>query len=235
MNFSGLKELTIDGVGLVDLTINGVLAWKKEMSRIPSEYQEVEYVLKNFDYTYLDLGFTFDTACTFYIKAKKTNQWGYFFGAAEKSGALRCMITASANFNLYGSNGTRYISFASSDVVNGTEMDIKCEFRKGVLRVTDFVNGITKEGASQGEYTMANNLFLFAQNYNGNLRVSNTGIYMTSFSYYDKNDNLVCDLVPCYRKADGVVGMYDAARKIFLTPPAVNQANVKLEKGPDVL
>jgi hypothetical protein len=29
MNFSGLKELTIDGVSLVDLTINGVLAWKK--------------------------------------------------------------------------------------------------------------------------------------------------------------------------------------------------------------
>lgn len=29
MNFSGLKELTIDGVGLVKLTINGVLAWKK--------------------------------------------------------------------------------------------------------------------------------------------------------------------------------------------------------------
>ena len=29
MNFSGLKELSIDGVGLVKLTINGVLAWKK--------------------------------------------------------------------------------------------------------------------------------------------------------------------------------------------------------------
>ena len=235
MNFSGLKELTIDGVSLVDLTINGVLAWKKETSRIPSEYQEVEYVLKNLDYTYLDLGFAFDTACTFYIKAKKTDKWGYFFGATENTRALNCMITASENFTLSGSDGTREVAIANSLIVSGTEMDIKCEFRKGRLSVEDFLNGRTRTSTSQGEYTMTNNLFLFAQNYSGNPRVSNTGIYMTSFSYYDKNDNLVCDLVPCYRKADGVVGMYDAARKIFLTPPAVNQENVTLEKGPDVL
>jgi hypothetical protein len=82
---------------------------------------------------------------------------------------------------------------------------------------------------TQGEYTMTNNLYLFSQNYNGAPRFSGV-IRVSYFKYYDKNDELICNLVPCYRKSDSVIGMYDLVRGIFLT----NAGAGTFTKGADV-
>jgi hypothetical protein len=217
MIFARVKSITIPEGSVKKITANGVVLWEKITSRVPSEYQEVEYIKKTHDNTYIDLGFTFDTACTFYINVTKTNYYGYLFGAAEKSGTLRCMITHSGTFNLYGSNGSSYFQIANANIAGGNEMNVRAEMRKGAMIVTDLLNGVTETAKNQGEYTMTNNLYLFAQNYNGTARVSYPGITLKSFSYYDKTGEMICELIPCYRKADGVVGVYDCVRKLFLT------------------
>ena len=76
---------------------------------------------------------------------------------------------------------------------------------------------------------MTSNLYLFAQNYNGSARFGYNRT-IKAFQYYDKTDTLICDLVPCYRKSDGVIGMYDLARKTFLT----NVGTGNFTKGADV-
>lgn len=69
---------------------------------------------------------------------------------------------------------------------------------------------------------MTNNLFLFAQNYNGEGRFSGT-FKFKGFKYYNNAGELICDLIPCYRKEDKVPGMYDMVRQIFL----VNASDVE--------
>ena len=76
---------------------------------------------------------------------------------------------------------------------------------------------------------MTSNLLLLGQNYNGTPRYAGTRrVYY--FKYYDKNDALICDLYPCYRKSDGVIGMYDKVRNLFLT----NAGSGSFTKGANV-
>jgi hypothetical protein len=82
---------------------------------------------------------------------------------------------------------------------------------------------------SQVEYTMTSNLLLFAQNYNGNPRFGGVR-KIGKFLYYDKNNNLICHLIPCRRKNDLVIGMYDAVRNTFLT----NAGSGAFVSGPNV-
>ena len=60
--------------------------------------------------------------------------------------------------------------------------------------------------------------------------MSKARIYRDFCKIYD-NDNLVRDFVPCYRKADDEIGMYDMANGVFYT----NAGTGTFLKGPDVL
>lgn len=51
-----------------------------------------------------------------------------------------------------------------------------------------------------------------------------------SASFYDKDSEILSDLVPCYRKSDGEVGMYDIVNNVFHT----NQGTGTFLKGEDV-
>ena len=235
LDFTGVKAITIPEGKVKKITrkSDGVVLWEKATGRIPSAYQEVEYIgnviSSSSAGSYINLGIAFDTACTFYINfVPSTSSAAYIFGAAENSGKLRCMITdQTANTLLYGSSGSAYNSVGTAKY--NAEKSLKCEMKKGLIKITDLLKGDSAQGTSQGEYTMTSNLFLFAQNYNGAARMANN-TKLKSFSYYDKNNTLICDLVPCYRKADGVIGMYDIVRKIFLT----NAGTGSFTKGANV-
>ena len=230
MIFSNVKSLTIpEGKAVKMSDANGVI-WSA--GRIPSEYQEVEYVgrTREMSVTYIDLGFAFDTGATIYIDYQSLDtQSTQPFGAAENSGKYRCMISEGSGVVYgYGSNGSSYIN----QIINrsNNRMVLKYTIKPQHLQIEDLISG---QGSTASEknvaFTMTSNLALFGQHYNGNYRSSGTfNIY--SFKYYDKNDNLICDLVPCYRKSDGEIGMYDIVRKMFL----VNQGAGKFIKGADI-
>jgi hypothetical protein len=76
---------------------------------------------------------------------------------------------------------------------------------------------------------MTAELYLFAQNYNGSPRFGDER-RISYFQYTDKTGTLVCDLIPCYRKSDGVIGMYDLVRGLFLT----NAGSGSFTKGANV-
>lgn len=230
MNFSNIKSLTILEGNVTKISHGNVVLWQKITSRIPDEYQEVEYVNRppTLDKHYIDLGFAFDTGATIYIGYKKNSGNPQLFGAAENSGKHRCMLTDSGSVTIYGSNGSNYIG--NTIATNTVRRDLKCTLKQGSLLIEDLISGVSSDSLkTQVAYTMTSNLALFAQHYNGTYRTTGDfNIY--SFKYYDKTDNLVCDLVPCYRKSDGEIGMYDIVRKIFLT----NGGAGKLVKGADV-
>ena len=240
MNFANVKSITIPE-GPVAKILRGVeVLWEKVPGRIPSEYQEVEWISGHSKTqtsgAYLDLGFSFDTAATIYITFEDAqNVSGYLFGAAESSGKYRCMITINdANIMVYGCSGSSYGSIGAPYPGFGKDIQIKYKLKDKELSVKNLDTGETHKTSNNVTFTMTNHLYLFAQNYNGNVRCGGTQIQNNTklklFQYYDKNGDLICDLIPCYRKSDGVVGAYDTARKIFLS----SVGNYELDKGADV-
>lgn len=205
---------------------------------LPSEYQEVEWIAAAANVqAYLDLGFAYDTAAKIYI-----DQWlngsattAYPFGAANSTGALRCMLsspyTAAASSFFYGSNGTAYQEKGLAGNVTNGKNEFYAELAPGTFVFKNNTTGLTSTTANitQAEYTMTDNLYLFAQNYKGSPRFGGER-KISSFKYYDKNDKLICYLIPCYRKSDNVIGMYDTVRHIFLT----NAGSGSFTKGADV-
>lgn len=243
--FTNTKILIIPDGEVVKITSGTSVLWEKVeevTGRIPREYQEVEWI-GNDAHTgtnvqpHLDLGFAFDTKARIeMILYQSSSTTGYIFGAAENSGKLRCMLTSPNNGTtgslFYGSNGSAYIRVSPSlQHLAWNEFEFILE--QGNLRAINKTTGSNVSNATQASYTMTNNLYLFSQNYNGSPRYLGKN-QISVFRYYDKNDDLICDLVPCYRKSDGVIGMYDLVREIFLSN-AHNVSGVHVfNKGADV-
>ena len=221
MDFSKLKSLVIPEGVVNIITRDGVVLWRTKEIGLPSAYQEVTYLFADADVaSYIDLGFTFDTAAEIYLTQIVPNGavTSYPFGAVENNGAYRCCLSSpySGVATLYGYNGTTYsstqVKFNGIDTVNEFKMILKKD-QRDIINLTTGASGVW---SAQVEYSMTSNMYLFAQNYNGSPRFGSTRI-ISAFKYYDKNGDLVCDLIPCYRKSDSVRGMYDLVRKIFLT------------------
>ena len=199
------------------------LKCKYAMSKIPNEYQEVQYIEAPSNVNaYIDLGFSFDTSAIIeieYIEASSSGR--YIFGAAENSGKLRCMITDTSGKGSigYGSTGSAYIdlSLDNTQYLKDKFNRYKLTLQSGFAEFKNISINYSTSIEAQGSYTMASSLYLFAQNYNGSARFGEGYSRIKMFKYYDKTNNLICDLIPCYRKSDNEIGMYDAARNIFLT------------------
>lgn len=232
--FTSSKALVIPEGNVVRIECDGVVLWNAR--RIPSIYQEVEWVAVNADVkAYIDLSFAFDTQATIEMSTYATEHVNtYIFGAVENDGILRCCLSlpysnTTGTGSLYGSDGNQFIGISNVPYSPNTEEHYIFEYKKGALRVENKAHNYNYTYTLQAEYTMTSNLYLFAQNYNGSPRFG--GLRRVGyFRYYDKNSELICDLVPCYRKSDGVIGMYDVVRNIFLT----NVGSGTFIKGADV-
>lgn len=212
---------TPDGEVIKITDSDNVVLWSA--SKLPSIYQQVEWIKAELDVkAYIDLGFAFDTKAKIYLTQEITSSMAtYIFGAAEDSGKYRCMITSPSAGDYkcagYGSNGDGYIT-TTTKLVSNSFNEIELNLEKGNGYIYNATNEEKSQvSTAQVSYTMAGKLYLFAQNYNGNTRFAGNNKCLSAFKYYDKNDELICDLVPCYRKSDGVIGMYDIVRKQFLT------------------
>ena len=152
------------------------------------------------------------------VRNTSSGEVSYPFGATENSGILRCCLSSpySGLATLYGSDGTAYRMSRVKFNPNGYLNEFKMIFRDKYREIINLTTGENEAIYTQSEYSMKNNLYLFAQNYNGEVRYAGERI-ICSFKYYDKNNNLICKLIPCYRKSDKVIGMYDVIRNIFLT------------------
>lgn len=188
--------------------------------RIPSEYKTVKCIVAERNVgAYIDLGFAFDTKARIemsqYIYDSATTS--YPFGAVENSGATRCCLSSpySGYSYCYGSSSSSYISTGTD--FSTIEMNkFRLVYGDGYIDIANLSLDKSAKNKTQSSYTMSSNLYLFAQNYNGAPRFGGRR-QIGYFKYYDKNNELICDLVPCYRKNDGEVGMYDTVRRIFLT------------------
>ncbi len=193
-------------------------------SRLPAEYQEVEYI-ESTGTQYIDLGAgsyqytTISVDIQFTDLASTVQNFGivnypnnFLFGYADTKGFC----------SIFG-NMSDFVTVGTADT-NRHKMVVSCP-----LKQTTFDNVATITTSSSNFQTQSN-ILLFAswvQSTSTVDRYCYCRLYGCKF--YD-SAVIQRDLVPCYRKADDVVGLYDLVNNQFYT----NSGTGTFTKGADV-
>ena len=188
---------------------------------LPSEYQEVEYIQSDGN-QYIDTGIGGSDLGEYEIKmsplSSRATTWEqYFAGQMYTETTVGKLYENSSNFVYqgypYARNQYAIISPLSN---NAFEISVKD-------------GGVYSNGTKLTDYTPrewgTHTFYIFASNSEG-LGASMKLYYLKMYS----NGVKVRDYIPCYRKADSVIGLYDLVSKTFYA----NQGSGIFTKGPDV-
>ena len=197
------------------------------LSKLPAEYQEVEYI-ESTGTQYIDTGFkpNLDNGFKFDVK----------YGLTNDLSSRGCILSNYA--------ATNHISF---EITNGS-YGVRGYFNNGVIDRSVADSNLTINTAS---FEISNNSYKITQNertQTGTVTasgISNGYIYMfvdnqKRFNTFTKpliiyrcklydGETLVRDFIPCYRKRDNTIGMYDLIQKKFYT----NEGTGTFIKGSD--
>jgi len=198
------------GTNTGDILVWNGSAWVAQHPRwLPPEYQEVEWI-ECVGGAYIDTGYQPNSSTR--IKAKISladnhSQGYHLFGArtslSENNYSMIALADKTTFRSDYGGQGET-MSVAQSDYhlidKNGN---------------TTTVDGTT-ETATAVTFSTPYNLFLFKMN-NGGSAASTLAEIRFSYCMIYNNGTLIRDLVPCFRIADDVMGMYDRVNGVFYT------------------
>lgn len=172
----------------------------QKTSRLPAEYQEVEYLT------------SVDNRANRYINTQiatenvKTVQMAYAKESAREALVVCNHDGSGLNAPFGALNNTPGYGFSCSPLVAQSSLCSK----------TDFT--FTKTGAGTGNVCL--------MGWKTSVYVAKGKLY--SASLYDANNVILGDFVPCYRKADTAIGLYDTKNERFC------QQTGGIGKGPDV-
>ena len=190
-----------------------------EEPSLPNEYQQVEYVISN--------GSQYTTP---FLYSSKVGDYIFIRFSRMNGNSEQAAFGTHPNSSL--GTGTIEIGIASGSESSGTSVWGPCSVSRNYEQGgTGSVNSaaiVVNENCTNEYLT----LFKY-KNYMLNGRIYHCKIY--NFIYpqdvYGKPEyTLAFYAIPCYRKSDGVIGMYEAVSGTFLT----NSGSGNFEKGPDV-
>lgn len=210
----------------------------KAAPRLPTEYQEVEYI-ENESTAFIKTGYTFTSNNARYkgalYKSERPASEQFVVGSGSYSGgAFKTMSELGL-----GSTNRRIFAFSNTSAgINGyanlygnkVYFDAIFQTASPAKRLTISTDGSneTTETATGENNTIAGSICtIFSGSPTKSLLTYKGRIYF--LEVYD-NNLLVCSFVPCYRKQDGKVGLYDTVRNAFYYSP--NSSN--FTKGANV-
>lgn len=185
-------------------------------SRLPITFQEVEYI-ESTGTQYIDTGFNaqngFKIKMNFQLTQSSIGRnciFGLNGNANESFFRVNSSTTYSFWANTQGSSGFIYDTFVNNQIYS-----IECVFdSSSYLKI----NNVEIKRLITTKSFGNNSIPLLAEK---DISTSNMTSYSTCRLYkceiYNDNDTLVRDLVPCYRKADNVAGLYDLVNGVFYT------------------
>lgn len=182
-------------------------------ANIPSEYEEVEYI-ESTGTQYIDTGINVNTTTSRYetkINPSSVSGTMGIFGTRNNS------MASQSSMNVFIIGGTFRLDWLSGNGnYNVRNISTNTEYTISITRGLATINNVNY---TSGETISIDSLYPF---YVGSF--NNVGsVFSTGFSgkiYYSKlynNNILVFDGVPCYRKSDNEIGMYDLVSNTFFT------------------
>lgn len=220
---TGTKQILIsengttieDVAGYANAEISVDVPTEKDYEVLPTEYQRVEYI-ESTGTQWINTGY--------YASTKKTSA---HIGVTPKSKASIQGICGARNNNLaadatscnvfYMTNNTFRLDWAlgSTSASVATALNIYSEIQCARL-VSD--TDVDMDGP-----------FLVGNFSNGSVPFSTGFVGRIHFAKLYDNGKPVRYLIPCYRKLDGIIGMYDTVNDVFYT----NAGTGTFGKGPD--
>ena len=207
-----------------DTSISKVFLWDTQVrpsGRLPSAYQEVEWIQSSWT-QYIILWNSFKTSYKAVIDFQMTVIWGDYIPLWIKYSKKRYWIDVYNSKFMVNGWGQTWINTISEDTNRHT-----ITIDKGTARV-DWNN----YSVSYTNYTFSQWIWVFCYNeYDKspqyNYKSSNK---LYKLDIYDENWSHIYDIVPCYRKSDNVIWLYDLVNDTFYT----NSWTWTFTKWPDV-
>ena len=211
---------------------------------LPKQYQQVEYIESSGD-EYIETNLYFDFSYNFRVIGKVinpdetlrkvvlgtygvegVNNFSIEFGGSSNShpGYFRNFFQCPYSYDsIYSSN-----AFPSNIVINyDTSYNASNHTVENILSYNN--NVVTYSDSVMNESGPSYYPLRFFLDYRPNQSSIQNSIKIGDTKIY-KNDSLVMSLIPCYRKSDDEIGMYDLVSGIFYT----NQGSGSFIAGPDV-
>ena len=191
--------------------------------RLPEEYQEVAYI-ESSGTQYINTGYYANGNSKFDFKVTYKATAGVVYGSYNNSNVW---TSGNGYYHNASSGSKEYIHYNSNDAVNyngsvNTTQEIT--INKGNVSI----NGVNVKTYATKSFTQSYPTYFFGGNNAGSLaQPIQLKLFYLKIS---ENDNLIRDLVPCYRIADSVIGMYDLVNDVFYT----NAGTDSFAKGHDV-
>lgn len=179
-----------------------------QIYRLPNEYQEVEYI-ESSGTQYINTGYYANGNTQYEFNFKDGITSGVVFGAYNTNwdtGNGFYHNTSYWEFFHYYSN-TGISQYSGSTTSNETVV-----IDKGTLSI----NGSQYVSVATKTFTLNYPTYIFAGNWQGARAEQPISCKLMYFKIKE-NDVLIRDLVPCYRKSDSVIGMYDLVNDEFYT------------------
>ena len=208
---------------------------------LPAEYQQVEF-LESDKNSYIDTGVIFSEANytvladIMLLASQDANLFGmreYLSGnhSAFVVGANNPGIESGTNWQILD-NAAGWHYSTNNDVFRNQKYSIKYQYNNtGALLNVDGIDQIALSFTPRWNDFVDLPMYLFVQNSGYRAIRANECYKMRCYSFIvNRNNVTVLNLIPCYRKADNVPGMYDLISSTFLT----NLGTGTFTVGPDI-
>ena len=192
--------------------------WQTVTHNLPSTYQEVEYLESTKDGQYIDTleSVTDNTSIRIKFRFLQDYYLNYMSAFGAQANGFGVQINGR-NFSASVWSGLNTIT-----PTDGLYVDTECEMSKTSITVNGTTTALTA-----GNTTPTGTIWLFGkQRANSNLMDVRAGTRIYYAEIYS-GSTLVKSFVPCYRKSDDVIGMYETVNGVFYTNQGLNTTFVK--------
>ena len=176
--------------------------------RLPAEYQEVEYIQWTWSWwtswTYIDTWFKPNNNTRYVVEYEK---------ADSRQAPIWCWNNP-ANYGLIIID--QYVHYATEIQYTSWLNAINTKLLADLNKNNFYLDEVLKNTFTADTFQMNINAWLFCWNRNGEQSNNYWNIKIWSAKIYD-DWTLVRDFVPCYRKQDSVIWMYDIVNNVFYT------------------
>ena len=217
-------NVTLNGTG--DFKMKVSIGGNNTQGDLPNEYQEVEYI-ESSGTQYIDTGFIPDYTNGYQIEVDfAPNKLGYRYSMLsgyDEQNALCLEITTSNQGRIYCYNGAVGVYIGTVTTQKNT---FRVKFKNSVF--TYSVNDSSNSTSYSSAATVNESLYMFMDR---QLRYSTFSqpLKIYTCKLYN-NDVLVRNFIPCYRKSDNEIGLYDLVSNTFFT----NAGTGNFAKGSDI-
>lgn len=240
MIFENVEKLFRPEGEVVKIAHGSAVLW--ERPEIPLAYQRVDYIASDGN-QYIDTGvlasdytdrITYDLKMA--LTALTASKHNYFYGClyeGKRSGNVCIPSTNTSRIYAFCGDSGAVADLVEAPGINN-DFTLSVSTSPLVSTVSGVYNGNNFEITGQATGTMPSaNIWLFACNLNG-APTSGTSAPCTaklySFSMTKADGTPIRNFVPCYRKSDNVIGLYDTVGGMFYT----NKGTRSFTKGADV-